>query len=419
MAKLISLTVERYKNFRQRSRFNIAPVTILIGRNGGGKSVLSRLSMLLSHSLHNGERDQPLQLVTWGVRHAVGYSDFPHMRTSMPFELGLEVCDGGKKRELFAKIRYIKEKDRLVLESYTVTENGDNVMEASVSDDNELLSQRPCYKCRYRGADKSEELIGFFGLLPECAGSLAAEMHDVLEGFKSALPPVSYLGPFRTESGYFMGSPRPNLEQIGVKGENAVELMCDDKFRADGHLLQSVSDWFEKTMLHKVSVVTGGDYSRISLNPVGTELAISLSETGAGFSQVLPIAVQNFVARSSQGAPRSLIAEQPELHLHPAIHGEIADLYLSTAKEVNGATIIETHSEEIIMRLRRRIAEGLTSDFVKILSVGHSGSADAPNGDVKEISFDKSGNPSDWPDGVFEESFRELAEIRAAARRRN
>lgn len=373
--------------------------------------------MLLSDSLHNGERDQPIKLVTWGVRHAVEYSDIPHMKTSMPFELGMEVQDGDKTREFFAKIRYVKEKDRLVLESYSVTEGGDQILQASISDDDQLLNQRPTYKCVYRGVDKTDELSGFFGLLPEFTGNLKEEMNDALEGFKSALPPVSYLGPFRTEVGHFMGSPRPDLERIGVKGENAIEIICDDKLRSSGDLLQSVSDWFEKAMMHKVNVVKSGDYARISLHPVGKELTISLSETGAGFSQVFPIAVQNFVARSNEASSKTLIIEQPELHLHPAVHGEIADLYLSTAQETSGATIIETHSEEIIMRLRRRIAEGLNSDFVQILSVGHSGATDAPNGDVKEITFDKKGNPSDWPEGVFEESFRELSEIRAAVRR--
>jgi predicted ATPase len=253
--------------------------------------------------------------------------------------------------------------------------------------------------------------------MPAFTGNLNQEMKEVLEGFKSALPPVSYLGPFRTEIGHFIGSPRPDLEQIGVRGENTVEIICDDTLRSSGDLLRSVSDWFEQAMSHKISVTKSGDYARISLHPLEKELVIALSETGAGFSQVLPIAVQNFFARSDRATSKTLIVEQPELHLHPAVHGEIADLYLSTAKETSGATIIETHSEEIIMRLRRRIAEGLESDFVQILSVGHSGSTDSPNGDVQKILFDSKGNPSDWPDGVFEESFRELAEIRAAARR--
>ncbi len=121
-----------------------------------------------------------------------------------------------------------------------------------------------------------------------------------------------------------------------MKGENAIEIICDDKLRSSGALLRSVSDWFEEAMEHKVSVVKSEDYARISLHPVGKELSISLSETGAGFSQVLPIAVQNFVARTNDAVSKTLIIEQPELHLHPAVHGEIADLYLSTAKETSG-----------------------------------------------------------------------------------
>ena len=57
-------------------------------------------------------------------------------------------------------------------------------------------------------------------------------------------------------------------------------------------------------------------------------------------------------------APRGslLIAEQPEIHLHPNAQTRLADLFIDIASE-NKKLLIETHSEHILMRIQRRIAE--------------------------------------------------------------
>lgn len=48
--------------------------------------------------------------------------------------------------------------------------------------------------------------------------------------------------------------------------------------------------------------------------------------------------------------------EQPELHLHPALQAELGDVFLESAKH-NNTVLIETHSEDIILRILRRIGE--------------------------------------------------------------
>ena len=180
---------------------------------------------------------------------------------------------------------------------------------------------------------------------------------------------------------------------------------------------KAVSQWFEKELNHTVAVERSSDYSKIVLQPAGGELAITLSETGAGFSQILPIVIQNILAQNAFQEQHALITEQPELHLHPAMHGAVADLYISTMKLGPGFIVVETHSEQFIMRTRRRIAEGLASDSVSIWSIGHGG-LDSGSDSMAHITFDAEGNPSDWPEGVFEESFVELGKLRAAARTR-
>jgi len=92
----------------------------------------------------------------------------------------------------------------------------------------------------------------------------------------------------------------------------------------------------------------------------GGELQINLRDVGVGVSQVLPVIVKSLQA----GKNGLVIIEQPELHLHPAAQAELADLFISLAHTgVN--FVLETHSANIIYRLRRRLAETAAGRFAK------------------------------------------------------
>jgi len=72
---------------------------------------------------------------------------------------------------------------------------------------------------------------------------------------------------------------------------------------------------------------------------------VKLSDVGVGVSQVLPIIVQSSI--SGNGI---LLIEQPELHLHPALQANLADVFIHSG----GHVLIETHSEHLILRILRR-----------------------------------------------------------------
>jgi len=81
-------------------------------------------------------------------------------------------------------------------------------------------------------------------------------------------------------------------------------------------------------------------------------VSANIREVGFGLTQMLPIIAQAVLAKPSD----TLIIEQPELHLHPRAQAELADLFIAMAR--NGTRfLIETHSEHLLLRLRRRIAE--------------------------------------------------------------
>jgi len=141
-----------------------------------------------------------------------------------------------------------------------------------------------------------------------------------------------------------------------------------------------------------------------------TALKLSPRDLGVGVSQVIPVIVACVVDTNA-----TTLIEQPELHLHPRLQGDLADLFIDTAikGDQHNTYIIETHSEHIIRRLMRRIREDrhksadeirITKDDVSILYV-----AAGPNGStVTHLRLDDEGDLIDeWPNGFFEESFRD------------
>lgn len=133
---------------------------------------------------------------------------------------------------------------------------------------------------------------------------------------------------------------------------------------------------------------------------------------GTGVSQALPIAVGAF----AEGC-RLMMVEQPELHLHPRLQCDLADVFVSNIhRHTDRKFLIETHSEHLILRLLRRIREtsqgnledkvlALTPDQVGVLYVEESKDGTR----ISELRIGPDGQFIDeWPGGFFEEDFNEI-----------
>ena len=108
--------------------------------------------------------------------------------------------------------------------------------------------------------------------------------------------------------------------------------------------------------------------------------------------------------------------EQPEIHLHPRLQADLGDLFIESALgDRKNTFILETHSEQLILRIMRRmrntfndeLPDGLppvTPEDVAILYVEPRGTAAV----VRELELDEEGKLLDpWPGGFFEEGFKE------------
>jgi len=420
--RLSALICNRYRAFKERQRVELAPITIIIGKNGSGKSIFSRLPLLLAAAISENA-DGPLDISAGGIDHATSFEDLVNSKSALPFVLGAEISNAHTLYRFESTLRYVSETRALAIENFHLFENDSQIFLASISDAEQLQESAQTFICEYL-SKSSRVQLDFIGLFPslECLDDdIRALIYPILSEFRKALPLPSYLGPFRVEPGPSMRSPGQNIRELGPKGEKALEILADDRLRRNGDLSRKVSDWFRNAMGQEVNIDVTGEQPQVRVGEPGGSFQGNLSDTGAGFSQCLPYVVQHYAFMASRLRSPILIVEQPELHLHPAAHGDLADLAIDSVQSGTDqriTCIIETHSEEFIMRIRRRLAEGLCKNTAKILSINHKDSLEIDSiiTTAKAISFDENGNPESWPAGVFAEALNDLSLMRRASR---
>jgi hypothetical protein len=207
---------------------------------------------------------------------------------------------------------------------------------------------------------------------------------------------------------------------VGAKGEYTAIFLAQngnrpvsyqDEFGAPRRetLLQAVSEWCTYLAIGQGVSVPGqgklGYGLKMSIGGVDRDL----TDVGVGASQLIPVVV--LVLGAAEGA--IVLLEQPELHLHPAVQSRLADFFAMARPDVS--VLIETHSEYLVTRLRRRVAEeAINPEFVRVLF------ARQQNGETRfrSLKFTELGDFDSWPEGFFDTLGDDTAEIARALRDR-
>jgi len=166
-----------------------------------------------------------------------------------------------------------------------------------------------------------------------------------------------YIGPLRDEPMpvYVATGERP--QDVGPTGQDAMQILwLSKRERKLIEVRKQVAKWMQEFQIaSEVSLREREWYFYLAMKDFYSGLKVKLSSVGFGASQILPLIVQGYYA------PRQsmIIAEQPEIHLHPRAQGTLGDLIIDIAGR-GKKFIIETHSEHMLSRIQRRVAEGTT-----------------------------------------------------------
>lgn len=141
----------------------------------------------------------------------------------------------------------------------------------------------------------------------------------------------------------------------------------------------------------------------IEVKPHGLDSFFPLSSVGIGVSQLVPVLVQCLLTK-----PGSVILlEQPELHLHPALQQRLADFFIAMVRS-GRQLIVETHSEYMLSRLRRRIVEDPDDELLDLAKVVFA-ERDRETGlsSYREVELSPLGAIEEWPAGFFDQAAEE------------
>lgn len=215
------------------------------------------------------------------------------------------------------------------------------------------------------------------------------------------------LGPFRErpERTYLYSG--ETAQTIGTSGDNTAVILSSDAAKRGSEsrdMAEEISRWFKVAGIAealKVRPLTPRHFEIVLTEASGTEH--NICDVGFGCSQVLPVLTgalnlfNGFDQETRQPSP-TLILQEPEIHLHPNAQAALGSFFAGLLRS-DGQLFIETHSDNLVLRIARHVADGtLTPDDVRIFYV-HKKKGQSV---VHSLQVQKDGTfTQEWPGGFF------------------
>lgn len=218
---------------------------------------------------------------------------------------------------------------------------------------------------------------------------------------------IHYIAPLRATAERYYRLRNLAIDEVDYQGKNlGIYLSGLSQTR-----LKSFQNWTYQHFGFQIDVPKIGGHLSVKVRRQEKDIAINLSDTGFGYSQILPIITQLWDLatrpriRKSEVIPLVIAIEQPELHLHPALQAKLTDAFIASIKlaQESGYSLqllLETHSDTIVTRFGRAIAKGkINKDDVSVVVFNKS--LDFNRTEVIISNYDQDGYLLNWPVGFF------------------
>ncbi len=431
------IRLQNFKCFADSGDIPLAPLTVIFGRNNSGKSSILQSLLILRQTLDSPEYGPRLDLR--GPHYPAGsYADIVHQHkaaqhvvmafdvdlpnaSAAPASIELEFSSDEPQPPRLARLT-VKHQDIETLEisrgrgkggPYQLAING-----------------------RQLGVDKQaqfrfplEQFFPIIGDEPRRRGRPNRRHEEsrnlarqALGAFEAVLRGMRAVGAFRAqpERRYEYQGRVP--EQVDAMGRNVVDALIEDRARRGrkrGELLRSVNKWLQTVGRVRISslrrISPTARIFQMRVKDVESGRWANFADVGFGIGQALPVLVEGL--RTPPG--QMFVVQEPEIHLHPDAQLGMADFLVSLAT-TGRCVIAETHSESLLLRIRRaivtravrqrRLSEGQLS--VVVVRTREDGSSY-----VAPLRIDSMAQIENWPKGFMEEATEErMSLLKAMAR---
>lgn len=389
-----SIEFSNYRIFEKKQKLKIAPITMIFGKNNSGKSALLKLPLLIESAFNTNSAEVFRKK---GSNDVTICDDFRDVVYKKGFKsIGIDVQGESEGATISLNTSFFVDSN---LQPQTILDKWNLSMGDSKFD----LAVDESHKLKFASSNEEVTFDGF----KISEGPIKQEANAIIDKLNFI---DDYIGPFRE-------LPKRDFRiddnvdgRSGHSGINNYSYLVKDSLNVRHPLLDKVSYWYERTFEGwKIEIdKTKAPVYYINLNNNG--ISNNILDTGAGIAQSLPIVI---AACRDYQSPVLITLEEPETHLHPAAHGELAQLIAEEAIEFKDKRfLIETHSLNFIIRMRAMVASGkLRPEDVAMYFVDFD--SDSVTSNLKEVTIEKNGNVKNWPgDKVFNETYSEVIRLR-------
>jgi predicted ATPase len=424
--RLAGLSFENYRSFVDRANLEIRPITLLFGYNSAGKSAALRMLPLLAASAKS-ESGQGLALGSQAAREAAFRDLLSRLSSSPTLKIWVNWRDNQSFLDIDIQIRDLADRGTQIVERFAIRTDGsgtatsvDGLWDSENSDPGAKVQ---VYSVSRDDGPVESHKVSIRGMRfwPQKGSGLSTtfdRVSSVLGEFNEQTHWLNSLRAVPSRSARLSSAP----ERMTADGSNAADFLAHDAL-GSGELLEATSSWFFRATRHRIGLrqftAAGEPQYSVVIRPPDADslLEVPIVDTGEGMAQVLPVIVLGCLATLNRLGPQPLlVVEHPELHLHPAAHAELAAFLCEVARAASKPTVVvETHSENFLLRVQLAIARGETScddviiHWIRGLEDGRSV--------IDTITFDAAARPqgAGWPPGVFAEDTaqaRSLLQVR-------
>ncbi|MGQ0565575.1 MAG: AAA family ATPase [Gemmobacter sp.] len=352
---ITGVAIKGLKRFKDQ-RFELAPLSVLTGLNGSGKTSMIQAILLAAEA--STTKSSSLSLNgPFGLELGTA-EDVLNWESTSPISVSFEGQGGEIGRWQFA----VPAEDALYLEIVDVPDNPPKAF----SGDPRMFTYLSAERLGPRGytaaspLPESELEVGVHG--EYCAHVLSVLGDQVIKAKERAHPLYRASAPrlLKYEVEQWLSEITRPIEVTGERAQNSI--VAELKFRSSG------ATWVRSTNM------------------------------GFGISYALPIVLAGLIAESGG----LFLIENPEAHLHPAGQSRMG-VFLAWLAGKGVEMIIETHSDHIINGIRRAVAEHHYLDPSSVV-IHWLGDADDDRKPISaSLSIGETGGVSDWPKGFFDQ----------------